>query len=702
MATGDTAPPLTIPPPPIEPLSDDDGSSPLSDLGGSQNDLDQLEESSNLDRDNESSDEANDTEAETERLYPTPQNPTRQKDVFADGQVFERTPTKLRHENTTLGEGADDDEEPLSSEREASIVSSPPPTAPEAAVPRIEKLQSPTLGILAEAAANQELENRKRKRTSVPAEQPEADQPLRKRAGSAAAEDHDGDVAMADDEDPSMKTNSSDESVIPAAADEEQDERADDADAEAQIEEESRARKATRSVSRKRKSPRTGSGDSPEEAPEGTTADEEGAHTGDDEHMEVDVNEEAEAAHRNEEERMRHTLIPNTSRKLTQSTVERKKAAFEQLTSIEKRFATFRDRYAPSLSDHAEIVSEANQDYGNRLYEERLEQLNREEAMLKSDTPTHHEYLAMMECIDVRRDEKLRIAEKEYEFNMESTGRWAVARRAQIHSQYFQDIREHREKAMAELGQHWYAIQAQRRTQANNVPDYGIRYPESQAQRVRDALAYNKEVSILSGIAKYEGMPGAPEMHGASMQELDDDFEAMNQGRQPAPQLPPHLSRAVYSEYGGLPLSQALGAAGEQFLEQTPWANPNHPSNAHLLQRQNSIQNEHRKRSPLPDASGSRRHSHQPNLFSSSTISTSSNHFPTINSSNGIFPTHKSVPRQMTTSPEVTRAATLLEQSSARGIKAAAAAVAAAAAAASASEQGTAVKREAAAAVGGF
>lgn len=148
--------------------------------------------------------------------------------------------------------------------------------------------------------------------------------------------------------------------------------------------------------------------------------------------------------------------------------------------------------------------------------------------MLNSETPSHPEYLAMIACIDSRRDEKVSVAERELELNMESLGRWAVARRAQIHSQYFQDVRESRERTIAELGQHWYAIQHERRKHANNVPDFGLRYPQSQAQRVRDALAYNKEVAILSGVAKYEGMPAAPDMRGASHQEFDDDFEAMN------------------------------------------------------------------------------------------------------------------------------------------------------------------------------
>jgi hypothetical protein len=111
---------------------------------------------------------------------------------------------------------------------------------------------------------------------------------------------------------------------------------------------------------------------------------------------------------------------------------------------------------------------------------------------------------------------------------MESLERQAVARRAQIHSQFFQAVRESRERILAELGQHWYDIQHERRKNANSVPEFGIRFPKSQAQRIRDALAYNREVSILSGIAKYEGMPAAPDMQGASSQELEDDLDAIN------------------------------------------------------------------------------------------------------------------------------------------------------------------------------
>lgn len=61
-----------------------------------------------------------------------------------------------------------------------------------------------------------------------------------------------------------------------------------------------------------------------------------------------------------------------------------------------------------------------------------------------------------------------------------------------------------------------------------------------------------------------------------------------------------------------MPFGRSLGLAGEQFLEQTPWANPNHP--LHQMQRQLSEQSPSATAGPAT----SRRHSHQPGgLFSS-------------------------------------------------------------------------------------
>ncbi|KAK7951407.1 uncharacterized protein PG986_007135 [Apiospora aurea] len=684
MTTGGTAPPppppLTIPPPPIEPLSED-GSSPLSDVEDKDDEHDGLsllaqnheqrhdaeEEDTHL-SDGDLS-EANDTEAETERLYDTPHIATRHRDLTlkqnAGEQRFEHTPTKLRKTTAAHPEldMEDDEDDDILSER--SINSSPPPPATHSpSPPAVEKLPSPTLDILAEAAANQEAEGRKRKRPSLHAAELD-DAPPTKFAVPAHAEqakDSDGDVTMVDEEDHRFHSRSGEQSAdeivdaVNPTVYNRANERVggpDGSETRDQKADEPPYRKQTRSGARRQRGAVDTERRAGHEGPADDTgsgvaaAEDDGTRTGEDErHLEADA-DEAEAAHKNEEE------------------LERKRAAYDQLTSIEKKFATFRER----------------------LYEERLDQLNREEAMLRADNPTHPEYLAMMQCIDSRRDEKLRVAEKELELQLESLGRWAVARRAQIHSQFYQDIREARERTMAELGQHWYAIQHERRKHANNVPDFGLRYPKSQAQRVRNSLSYNKEVSILSGVAKYEGMPAAPDMSGASMQEMEDDFDAMNRGRQPAPP-PQQAARPAYVDYGSISFGQELGAAGQQFLEQTAWANPNHPSNAHLLQRQHPAHHDSRRRSPLPDGSNGRRHSNQPtHPFSSSTISNSSNHGPNqlLGEKNGA--------RLPSSSPEVARAASMLEQTSARSRKAAAAAAA---------EHATAIKRETPLQVGNY
>jgi hypothetical protein len=242
MATGDAAPavaavpppppppPLTIPPPPVEPLSED-GSSPLSDVEDKEDEQGGLHDvlgssrqpgpdggDHHEDHDDENDDdsdgelsEANDTEAETERLYDTPQSASRQKNVVLDrdagGHRLERTPTKLRQGmtvNTAAGqdddEEDDDDDDALS---EPSIASSPPPPAAHVATVA-DKPPSPSLACLAKAAAadDHQAETRKRKRPSLPVGKPDVNPSPRKRTEAAAAVgDHDGDIAMADEED---------------------------------------------------------------------------------------------------------------------------------------------------------------------------------------------------------------------------------------------------------------------------------------------------------------------------------------------------------------------------------------------------------------------------------------------------------------------------------------------------------------------
>lgn len=161
------------------------------------------------------------------------------------------------------------------------------------------------------------------------------------------------------------------------------------------------------------------------------------------------------------------------------------------------------------------------------MFEERLEALNREEAMLREDKPTHPEYLAMLQIVDERRDERIRVAEKTREFELQALQRSAVAGRSQILVQFKQDVRDIREKTIEQLGNQWYEIQHDRRSYAGNVPDYTLKFPTRRSQQVSNQVAYSNEVSILSGVAKYVGFPSAPAMAKATNAELLEDLEKM-------------------------------------------------------------------------------------------------------------------------------------------------------------------------------
>jgi len=161
-----------------------------------------------------------------------------------------------------------------------------------------------------------------------------------------------------------------------------------------------------------------------------------------------------------------------------------------------------------------------------RLYKDRLDRLEREEASLTADIPYHPEYLNMKQCIDDRLAERLRQINKEHEYTLQAHERVGVARKAEIWSQFYQTMREKREEFLDQLNRDWYETQNARRS-AHSVQDYALLFPASDAHRTRNAVAYNTEVSILSGIAKHVGFPAAPAMRGASAAEIEEDLEAI-------------------------------------------------------------------------------------------------------------------------------------------------------------------------------
>ncbi|KAK5657132.1 hypothetical protein OQA88_3660 [Cercophora sp. LCS_1] len=557
----------------------------------------------------------NDSEAETERLYDTPPKNAASRDMLAilgevgsrqfvdrRGRGFERSPSKLQQQlqaeldaenppsdNDSLSE-ADDDED------DASVASSEPEVETEA--PTARQLRSPSQakksqesGIIEESGTSQitrpeSQDSRKRKRSSL-AEQSESEQPLRKRTGSIGAPEGEfsaDDAAVADDEgglstNPQSGTHTgeednNDDAEVPAP-----EEKAPTA-SEDETMEPGRGKKTKRNAPKKKpiKSP---DAQATEETHEDPPDDVDGpvveAPTPQLEDEHAEDADEAEAAHKNEEE------------------LEKKKAAWDELAAIEKQFSNFRER----------------------LYQERLDQLNREEAMLTCENPTHPEYLAMLQCVEDRRQERIRLSNVELQLRLSVQRRRAVAERAQIMSQFYQAVRESREKVLEELGQEWYEIQHERRRYAHTIPDYSIRLPTSKPLQIRQAVAYNKEVSILSGFAKHVGFPAAPVIQGATDEQLESDLEAIVQAREPR-RSSVSQQQAFHSDFAGSPYGGILGPAGKQFIEQTPWANPNHPS--HQIERQNS-----QPEVPIPvpfagSSSGPRRHSQQPGgLFSSST-----------------------------------------------------------------------------------
>jgi hypothetical protein len=110
---------------------------------------------------------------------------------------------------------------------------------------------------------------------------------------------------------------------------------------------------------------------------------------------------------------------------------------------------------------------------------------------------------------------------------LECLQRQTVAQRHQLHSQYFQTVRDLRDKTLVECNQRVYELQRGRRQQGVDEVEYALRLPEKRSERIRQQIAYNREVSILSGVAKYVGFPAAPEIKSARPSEIDDDMRAM-------------------------------------------------------------------------------------------------------------------------------------------------------------------------------
>ena len=85
-----------------------------------------------------------------------------------------------------------------------------------------------------------------------------------------------------------------------------------------------------------------------------------------------------------------------------------------------------------------------------RLCDEQIAQYEQELEMLKQPNCTHPEYLAMVQCIDERRAGKIAYEKQLLEYKLKTLERTTVAGRHQLHSQYFQAVRDIRETVLSE------------------------------------------------------------------------------------------------------------------------------------------------------------------------------------------------------------------------------------------------------------
>jgi Sds3-like len=194
----------------------------------------------------------------------------------------------------------------------------------------------------------------------------------------------------------------------------------------------------------------------------------------------------------------------------------------DSLAALEKYFAALRDRFVWALFEKGAVLLTRS-----RLYDERIVALNDELAQLSATKPSHPEFLRQLDCIRKFRDEKFDTEKKLLVYKTKSLKTKSVAQRSQIHSAYFQTVRDVREKHLDRIGERLSRVRRDHVKADEKVPNYSIPFPTRRSTQITQQTSYNKEVSVLSGIAKYVGFPAAPNVSSAFQAEMDEDMERM-------------------------------------------------------------------------------------------------------------------------------------------------------------------------------
>ena len=238
-----------------------------------------------------------------------------------------------------------------------------------------------------------------------------------------------------------------------------------------------------------------------------------------------------------------------------------------------------------------------------RLFDERLASANEELSLLQQPGFKHPELLAMKEAVDQHCNQKIAYEQKLLKYKLQALQKASVATKHQIHSQYMQTASIIRERSLEQLNEELYQVQRERRSCEGDTPDYMFAFTPQRPQQILQQSAYNHEVSVLSGVAKYVGFPAAPMIRQARSDELENDMRSMGvRGSLPSDarlstdpcsrQIEIHpvqtsQNRAA-SNRPTVPASAAFQRhtpiVEDGFLERNAWANPQHP--AHQQQRQ--------------------------------------------------------------------------------------------------------------------
>lgn len=176
-----------------------------------------------------------------------------------------------------------------------------------------------------------------------------------------------------------------------------------------------------------------------------------------------------------------------------------------------------------------EGIAKHFRNFQEQVYTERVATLTAELEVLEQPECLHPDYLRQVACVDGRRQKQIRESHAYYNYKLQSIRNTVLGERSQLHSQYFQEVRQLREDTLYRLGEEWYAIQKERREahQLDDANQFVYLYNPKRGVQLKQQAKYNLEVSILAGVAQHVGFPAAPDILGVDGAKMDDDLRAM-------------------------------------------------------------------------------------------------------------------------------------------------------------------------------